>query len=56
MIGHQVHLNAFAYLSGYGQSDCGCSHLEMSKYIYECCDVEVSHIEFNLKSAELFGR
>jgi hypothetical protein len=32
----QVYLNAFTSLSGYGQSDCGCSHLEMSKYIYVC--------------------
>jgi hypothetical protein len=29
-------LNAFAYLSEYDQSDCGLSHLEMSKYIYGC--------------------
>jgi hypothetical protein len=43
MIGHQVHSNAFACLSGYGQSDCGCSHLEMSKYIYGCCDVATLH-------------
>jgi hypothetical protein len=33
------HLNAFAYLPEYGQSDCGFSHLEASKHIYGCCDV-----------------
>jgi hypothetical protein len=31
MIGHQVYLNASAYLSEYGQSDCGISHLETFK-------------------------
>jgi hypothetical protein len=24
-----------------GQSDCGILHLQTSKYIYECCDVEI---------------
>jgi hypothetical protein len=28
MIERQVHLNAFAYLSEYGQSDCGFSHVD----------------------------
>jgi hypothetical protein len=43
MIEHQVHSNAFAYLPAYSQSDCGYSHLETSKYIYGCCDVETSY-------------
>jgi hypothetical protein len=34
MIEHQVYSNAFAYLLECGQSDCGFSHLETSKYIY----------------------
>jgi hypothetical protein len=33
-IEHQVHSNAFACLPEYGQSRCGFSHLETSKYIY----------------------
>jgi hypothetical protein len=45
MIRYQVHLSAFASLSEYGQSDCRFSHLEMSKYIYECCDGE--HFAFD---------
>jgi hypothetical protein len=40
MIGHHLYLNAFAYLSEYGQSDCGFSHPETSNYLYECCNVE----------------
>jgi hypothetical protein len=38
MIKPQVHLNAFAYLPEYHQSDCGFSHLEMSKCIHGCYD------------------
>jgi hypothetical protein len=44
MIELQVHWNAFAYLPEYGQSDFGFSHLETSKYIYECCDVRATII------------
>jgi hypothetical protein len=39
MIEHQVCSNTFPYLSGYGQPDCGFSHLDTSKYVYRCCDV-----------------
>jgi hypothetical protein len=44
MIEHQVrvHSNAFACLPEYGQSDCGFSHLEMSKYIYGSICIETS--------------
>jgi hypothetical protein len=31
--------NRAVCLSEYVQSDCGFSHLQTSKYIYECCDV-----------------
>jgi hypothetical protein len=40
MIGHQVYLNAISCLSKYGQFGCAAFHQEMSKYIYECYDVE----------------
>jgi hypothetical protein len=43
MIEHQIHSNAFTCLPEYGQFDCGFSHLETSKYIYGCCDVETLH-------------
>jgi hypothetical protein len=36
----QVYSNAFAYIPEYGKYDCEFSNLEMSKYIYGCCDVE----------------
>jgi hypothetical protein len=39
MIEYHVHSNAFTYLSEYGQSDCGFSHLEMSVYFYGYWDV-----------------
>jgi hypothetical protein len=35
IIVYQVCLNTFAYLSEYGQSDCGFSYLETPRYIYE---------------------
>jgi hypothetical protein len=35
MIKHQGHLNAFAYLPEYGQSDCGFPHLETPNAIWE---------------------
>jgi hypothetical protein len=40
-----VHSKAFAYLSEYGQSDCGFPHLGMFKYIYESAMWE--HCTFN---------
>jgi hypothetical protein len=48
MIGYQVHLNAFAYLSGYGQSDCGLSRLETSRYTYElrCGNIVLLTVRF----------
>jgi hypothetical protein len=42
MIEHQVHSSAFASLPEYGQSDCGFSNLEASKYIYRCGNVGTS--------------
>jgi hypothetical protein len=39
MNGHQADLKDFAYLSEYEESDRGFTHLEASKYIYQCCDM-----------------
>jgi hypothetical protein len=39
MFRHEVHFNAIAYLTEFGQSDCAVSHQDWSKYISECCNV-----------------
>jgi hypothetical protein len=44
LIEHQVHPNAFTQLQEYGQSECLFSCLELSKYIYGCCDVGTSYL------------
>jgi hypothetical protein len=36
VLGHQVQETALAYVSEYGRSDCGFSHLEMLENMYGC--------------------
>jgi hypothetical protein len=51
MIEHQVHSNAFAHLPEYGQSDCGFTHLEMSKYTYRKFESS-NYVTFKNRSKE----
>jgi hypothetical protein len=39
MIKHEVNSNVFAYLPECGQSGCGISHLEKSKFMLQCGNI-----------------
>jgi hypothetical protein len=41
MIKHEVHLNAFAYLPEYGQSDCPSIFMDVAMWEHRAFDSEV---------------